>query len=187
MGYVFVEVNDMKDAEYLKIEKEINRLEKQISEYPIGSISKKMINGKEKYYHQWYELGKTRSRYLKEDEVEKLRAEIELRKAAQKELNELKKALANISGTEKSESLFNKKLSAGITIPLEITGMFNGKYIIPDKDIRPKAGQKIIVTIRDITRSKTEVDLDKYINKGEKLFKKDAQEYIREIRDEERF
>lgn len=36
----------------------IQALERQINGLPIGYISKKNINGKARYYHQWTEAGK---------------------------------------------------------------------------------------------------------------------------------
>ena len=42
----------------------ITRLEEEISELPIGYISKKNINGKIRQYHQWTEDGKKKSKYL---------------------------------------------------------------------------------------------------------------------------
>ena len=157
----------MKNTGNDKILKEIEQLKKEISGYPIGSISRKIINGRERYYHQWYESGKTKSKYLKQDEVETFRKNIELRRIAEKKLNDL-------------------EIKAGITIPLEIMGSFDGRYIIPDKDIHLSSGQKILVTIHDAVDKRGDIDLDKYINQGEKLFPEDAQEYIRELRNEER-
>ena len=37
----------------------IQELERQIAGLPIGYISKKNINGKTRYYHQWTENGKS--------------------------------------------------------------------------------------------------------------------------------
>ena len=39
----------------------IQELERQIAGLPIGYISKKNINGKTRYYHQWSENGKKHS------------------------------------------------------------------------------------------------------------------------------
>ena len=41
----------------------IQELERQIAGLPIGYISKKNINGKTRYYHQWTENGKKRSKF----------------------------------------------------------------------------------------------------------------------------
>lgn len=183
----------MKKTRNEKVFKEIERLKKEISGYPIGSISRKMINGKERYYHQWYESGKTKSKYLKQDEVETFRRNIELRRIAERRLNDLE-LIVRESGSESGivsskkgiKHIFNKELKAGISIPLEISGSFDGRYIIPDRDIHLLSGQKILVTIHDAVDKRENIDLDKYINHGERLFPADAQNYIRELRDEER-
>ena len=168
----------MKNTGTDKILKEIEQLKKEISGYPIGSISRKIINGRERYYHQWYESGKTKSKYLKQDEVETFRKNIELRRIAEKKLNDLELIIQK-SGDE-SEIASSQK---GIK---HIMGSFDGRYIIPDKDIHLSPGQKILVTIHDAIDNREDLDLDKYINHGEKLFPTDAQEYIRELRNEER-
>lgn len=50
----------------LQRQKMIQELEKKIAELPVGYISKKTINGKIQYYHQWTEGGKKRSQYLRD-------------------------------------------------------------------------------------------------------------------------
>ena len=52
-------------------------LERQIAALPIGYISKKTINGKTRYYHQWTENGKKHSQYLRDGELEPLQEQIE--------------------------------------------------------------------------------------------------------------
>ena len=59
---------------------ERNRLESELASLPPGSIVRRMIRGAERFYHQWRENGKTRSRYLAAHEVPKLRALIERRR-----------------------------------------------------------------------------------------------------------
>ena len=46
------------------ITEEISKLENQISELPAGYISRKIINGKERFYLQWSENGKVKSKYI---------------------------------------------------------------------------------------------------------------------------
>lgn len=55
---------------------------------PPGTIVRRIIRGKERFYHQWRENGKTLSRYLKADEVLPLREKIEKRKAILKRRDE---------------------------------------------------------------------------------------------------
>ncbi|MCR5457279.1 MAG: HipA domain-containing protein [Clostridiales bacterium] len=72
------------------IQKEMLRLEKELSSCPIGYISTKIIYGRERLYLQWREKGKIRSRYIKEKETDEIRALVEKRKQIQKRLKGLK-------------------------------------------------------------------------------------------------
>ena len=66
-----------------KMQKEIEELERQITELPVGYISKKNIHGKDRFYHQWTEDGKVRSKYLREGEKEPLEKQILKRRKLQ--------------------------------------------------------------------------------------------------------
>ena len=68
-------------------------LERLIADLPAGSITKKTVNGKEYFYHRWTEDKKRREKYIPADELEDFRAQIEQRKALERELKALKKAL----------------------------------------------------------------------------------------------
>lgn len=70
--------------------RQIAEITTQISELPKGYISKKQINGKVYYYHQWSQSGVKQSRYLRDDEIEPLAGQIERRKALQAKLRGLK-------------------------------------------------------------------------------------------------
>ena len=72
---------------------DINKLEEQIAKLPIGYITEKVINEKKYYCQQWKENGKSKSRYISEEEANTLKPQIEERKKLQKELKALKKAL----------------------------------------------------------------------------------------------
>ncbi|MBR1483264.1 MAG: AAA family ATPase [Ruminococcus sp.] len=67
----------------------IKVLQEEISQLPKGYISQKNIQGKTRYYLQWSENGKKKSKYIKDGELENLREQIEHRKALQEELKEL--------------------------------------------------------------------------------------------------
>ena len=79
----------MQDNEILN---QITELTAKINELPKGYISKKSINGKLYFYHQWSENGQKQSKYLKDDEIEVLSEQIALRK----ELQEHQKILHHI-------------------------------------------------------------------------------------------
>ena len=83
----------------MDINKRIIELENEIATLPQGSINIKKINGKEQPYLQWTENGKSKSKYIKKDEREKIFVGVERRKQLQEELRELKKI--DIVGTPK--------------------------------------------------------------------------------------
>ncbi|MDO4806033.1 MAG: AAA family ATPase [Coriobacteriales bacterium] len=68
---------------------EIERIHRQISELPVGSISYKTIKGKVQPYLQWTQDGRTRSRYLKADNRDLVIAQVEKRKQLEARLREL--------------------------------------------------------------------------------------------------
>lgn len=71
--------------------REIEELEQQIGELPIGYISRKNIHGKTRYYRQWTENGKIKSQYIKEEDLETVEEQIARRKELQQRLKELGK------------------------------------------------------------------------------------------------
>lgn len=101
------------------IAEQISALEKELSESPVGYISRKVINGKERFYLQWTENGKVKSRYIKTEELESVGASVEQRKQLQMKLKELRatpegvrsnnlkrkavRSMQNITGTLMSE------------------------------------------------------------------------------------
>ncbi|XCP84829.1 hypothetical protein ABXS75_17620 [Roseburia hominis] len=72
---------------------------------------------------------------------------------------------------------------------LAVKGTIQGNVVvIEDGDIRNYEGKDVIVTILDYPykEQRKKVDLTKYVGRGEKLFQSDAQESIREMRDNDR-
>lgn len=72
-----------------ELENELSKIRQEISELPIGYISKKTINGKTKQYLQWTENGKKKSKYVDDELAEELRAKIEWRRELQRREKEL--------------------------------------------------------------------------------------------------
>ncbi len=72
---------------------------------------------------------------------------------------------------------------------IAVKGIIQGNtVVIEDEEIKKYDGKDAIVTILDY-QSKSQakkIDLKKYMGRGEKLFPSDAQEYIREMRDNDR-
>lgn len=77
----------------------IEELERQIAELPIGYISKKTIKGKIRYYHQWMEDKRIKSKYVKDGELEVLKTQIAKRKELQAQLKQLQKDYTHIAKT----------------------------------------------------------------------------------------
>ena len=71
-------------------EDRIAELEARIADLPPGYISKKTINGRIRYYHQWYEAGKTRSSYVREADLVELEGKLADRRRCELELKRLK-------------------------------------------------------------------------------------------------
>ncbi len=72
-----------------EIKNKLYEVRKEISQLPIGYISKKNINGKTKYYLQWNEMGKKKSKYIDESLLSEITNKIERRKQLQKKEKEL--------------------------------------------------------------------------------------------------
>lgn len=68
----------------------MEKVEHRIKELPAGYISKKTINGKTRYYLQWRENGKMKSKYVPEEQLAELEEQILERKKLQKRLKEMK-------------------------------------------------------------------------------------------------
>lgn len=94
---------------------QIQLLKHQISELPIGYISRKNIRGKVRFYHQWMENGKLVSKYLKDGEMEPLQERIEKRRKLQEALSKLEKAFAKteLAGQMRIEAKFNSHIVSG--------------------------------------------------------------------------
>ena len=81
----------------------INELKNRISELPKGNLTKKTINGKAYYYHRFTEDHKRYEKYIKEEELDEIKALFELKASLKKELNTLKKQ----SGSTNNEYVTN--------------------------------------------------------------------------------
>ena len=93
-----------------EIQARIAELETQISNLPAGSVAKKTINGKEYFYHRQTENGKRHEAYVPADEVDSLRAQIEQRKALERELRKMKKLAPNSTPTQVLELTTNVRI-----------------------------------------------------------------------------
>ena len=61
-------------------DEQVARYREEMAQLPVGCIARKIIAGKERYYRQWVENGRTKSVYLKESEVDAVRKQIARRR-----------------------------------------------------------------------------------------------------------
>lgn len=76
-----------------EIRARVQEIETEMSELPSGCVTCKTINGKERYYHQFYVDGKRKDKIISEDEAEPLKKRIERYRSLKQELKELKALL----------------------------------------------------------------------------------------------
>lgn len=68
-----------------------------------------------------------------------------------------------------------------------VKGYYNGNHIVISENVNLNIGQEVMITILDTKSiSEKKIDLKKYMGKGEKMFQTDAQDYIKEMRNDER-
>ena len=89
----------------------ISTIENQIAELPVGSITKKNVNGKDYYYLRVSTEGKRTETYIPEEEAVVLRPQIEERKSLEKKLRALKRKAGSAAVPSKATSSPNKAVS----------------------------------------------------------------------------
>jgi hypothetical protein len=68
-----------------------------------------------------------------------------------------------------------------------VTGYYDGSQIVMNEDVKLAVGQELIITILEQKKtSRNDIDLSKYVGRGEKMFQTDAADYIKELRDGDR-
>ena len=68
-----------------------------------------------------------------------------------------------------------------------VKGYYDGDRIIVDENISMSVGQEVMITILDGKRNLSpKLELGKYMGRGEKMFSVDAQEYVEELRSNDR-
>lgn len=93
----------------------IKQIEEELAGLPTGYISKKMISGRERFYLQWMENGKLKSKYIKAAELAAVTRQVERRKCLQEELKSLRATPAG-----KRDTNLKRKAARNM---LDITGM----------------------------------------------------------------
>ena len=121
-----------------EIQNELLQVRKEIAELPSGYISKKNINGKTRYYLQWVENGKKKSKYVDDVFADDLRAKIEKRRELQKREKELVFMLPKPQKTEKEEEtkrVFKTEVMLGESLKSYVQAIANYKKRNLYKDI----------------------------------------------------
>ena len=119
---------------------QIKELENELSHYPSGYISRKMINGKERFYLQWLEDGKLKSKYIKADELETVRQSVEKRKELQERLKKLKATSDGMQDTNlKRKAVRNLQNITGYLMLEDrpIAQIQGGRITEADEDLLP--------------------------------------------------
>ena len=75
--------------------------------------------GKKQYYHQWYELGRTKSKYIPASEIEKMMQQIAERKELQLEQRQLQNEKREMLDDSSLLSLINAPTKASISVPMK--------------------------------------------------------------------
>ena len=121
-----------------EIQNELLQVRKEIAELPSGYISKKNINGKTRYYLQWVENGKKKSKYVDDVFADDLRAKIEKRRELQKREKELVFMLPKPQKAEKKEEtkrVFKTEVMLGKSLKSYVQTVANYKKRNLYKDI----------------------------------------------------
>ena len=122
--------------------REIERYREEFAKLPIGSISRKTIAGKVRYYRQWVEDGRTRSEYLKESEVDGVRRQIERRR-------ELAKILRAWGVGKRSSSMRDPAVKTGRELSdwADFVSGWDFRDVFPDilKFLRWPAESKVLI------------------------------------------
>lgn len=109
--------------------KNINELLIELESLPTGYISKKNIHGKDYFYLQYKNNGKLVSKYIKEDDLEKLKADLKRREEIEKEiksllakeknLNSLSKTTLELSGYVMEEDRVVAEFDKGVLVNID--------------------------------------------------------------------
>ena len=123
-------------------DKEIERYREELAKLPTGSISRKTIAGKVRYYRQWVEDGRTRSEYLKESEVDGVRGQIERRR-------ELAKLLRPYGGGARSSGRVDAAVKTGRELSdwADFVSGWDARDVFPDimKFLRWPSESKVLI------------------------------------------
>lgn len=95
----------------------IAEIEREIAVLPAGGVSKKNVHGKVYYYHRITENGKRMEKYVKAEDVDELKSNIEKRKKLEKELKKLKQYMPKEKNLDfKTKVIVGNRLKSLVSI-----------------------------------------------------------------------
>lgn len=122
------------------VSEKIKALEEELSQCRNGYISRKVINGKERFYLQWMEDGKLKSKYIRNEDLDSVRALAEHRKELRKQIKELKSTPEGISdANQKRKAVRNMQSITGTLMSEDrpIAQIKNGIIVDADEALLP--------------------------------------------------
>lgn len=92
-------------------------IEREIAVLPAGGVSKKNVHGKVYYYHRITQNGKRMEKYVKAEDVDELKSNIEKRKKLEKELKKLKQYMPKEKNLDfKTKVIVGNRLKSLVSI-----------------------------------------------------------------------
>lgn len=122
------------------VSEKIKALEEELSQFRNGYISRKVINEKERFYLQWMEDGKLKSKYIRNEDLDSVRALVEHRKELQEQIKELKSTPEGISdANQKRKAVRNMQSITGTLMSEDrpIAQIKNGIIVDADESLLP--------------------------------------------------
>ena len=122
------------------VSEKIKALEEELSQCRNGYVSRKVINGKVRFYLQWMEDGKLKSKYIKDEELDSVRALVEHRKELQEQIKELKSTPEGISdANQKRKAVRNMQTITGTLMSEDrpIAKIKNGIIVDTEESLLP--------------------------------------------------
>jgi hypothetical protein len=143
--------------EYKELLLQKNEIEQTLPSLPAGYISKKTIKKKQYYYLQNRIDGKIRSRYLKEDEIDTVKAQVELSRKYKSQLPQIE---ARLSELEQAAKLIDKGITRQLTLLKLSCGMDSLSNIQKERSV---AFANALNAIEGVNASKTaQQNIDKW-------------------------
>ena len=92
-------------------------IEREIAVLPAGGVSKKNVHGKVYYYHRITQNGKRMEKYVRAEDVDELKSNIEKRRKLEKELKKLKQCMPKEKNLDfKTKVLIGDRLKSLVSI-----------------------------------------------------------------------